>query len=89
MADDRKNLPTNRAQCTCSTSIVNSNGLGEEKGSCSEPTTHEENQINIACFTTSRNNEEYMSNPKRKSCWPKQRQIDFTRTSEGRLVLMK
>ena len=40
---------------------VNTNGVRKEKGSCSEPTSHEENQINIACFTTSRGNEEYGS----------------------------
>ena len=60
-----KNLPTNHAQCTWSTSVVlinvNTNGVRKEKGSCSEPTYHEENQINIACFTTSRGNEEYGS----------------------------
>ena len=51
----QKNLPTNRTQCTCSTWVR------KKKGSYSEPTSHEENHINIACFTTSRGNEEYGS----------------------------
>ena len=49
-----KNPPTNCAQCTCSIVLYSVVYTNEEKGSCSKPMFHEENHINIACFTTSR-----------------------------------
>ena len=61
MADDTQKLTDKPHPMHVDSINVNTNGVSKEKGSCSESTSHEENQINIACFTTSRGNKEYGS----------------------------
>ena len=83
------NLPTNSAQCTCSTSIVHvyTNELGKRKATVVSlrPTKRTRStSLDSLPQEATKNMEVYKisGSPKRKSHRPKQRRIDLTRTIE-------